>query len=103
MDGQKSDEATIPGVATTPGVAEDSVSIVTAASADAPSTYSESADLIKLFKNVTPDCDRPMYRKDILFAGSVQALPEYNENMGKCLYLTVYCDAITPCDVTRPL
>lgn len=47
-------------------------------------TVEPSDNIVKMYKNHTPDNDRPMYRKDILYSGSVRNLPQYNNNIGKC-------------------
>lgn len=38
--------------------------------------------LVKKFLHATPDVDRPMYRKDIYYMGSVQQLPQYHNDIG---------------------
>lgn len=61
----------------------DTVSL--AASMDATSLASsttEHHELINRYKNHTPEHDRPMYRKDILYTGSIHNLPQYNNNIG---------------------
>jgi len=45
---------------------------------------SENAEeLLRLYRNHTPDNDRPMYRQDILYSGSVHHLPQYTSNIGQ--------------------
>lgn len=39
--------------------------------------------LLRKFLNATPNADRPMYRKDIYYTGSVQLPPEYHNDIGK--------------------
>ena len=63
--------------------AADNISL--AASIGATSATSSTVDhheLINRYKNHTPEHDRPMYRKDILYTGSIQNLPQYNNNIG---------------------
>lgn len=64
----------------------DNISLTTSvggASAVSACSASENTDgILKLYKHHVPDTDRPMYRKDILYSGSVKNLPQYNTNMG---------------------
>lgn len=39
--------------------------------------------LLKKFLHATPDVDRPMYRKDIYYTGSVAVLPQYHDDVGE--------------------
>lgn len=93
-------EQTTPGGASADGSgdhAQDSLSVAAAdnislspsladtASVSAASAVSheQQSELVKKYINHVPPGDRPMYRKDILYSGSVQHLPQYTKNIGK--------------------
>ena len=65
----------------------DNISIATSiestSGASAISITTDAQELARKFKHHTPDNDRPMYRKDILYSGSVQQLPQYNRNISE--------------------
>lgn len=61
--------------------AADNISVGTGSIASSAPDPTE--DILRLYKNHTADNDRPMYRKDILYSGSVRNLPQYNNHVGK--------------------
>ena len=61
----------------------DNISLATSVGTSSECNVEPSENIIKLYKNHTPNNDRPMYRKDILYAGSVPKLPQYNNNIGE--------------------
>ncbi|KAF6032573.1 hypothetical protein EB796_009174 [Bugula neritina] len=53
--------------------------------------------LLRKFLHATPDVDRPMYRKDIYYTGSVQILPEFHDDINS------YVASITEIQTPSPL
>lgn len=83
----QSDGGDSPAAAAADALMGDNISIATSIdTTSGASMYSVSADphdLARKYKHHIPDNDRPMYRKDILYSGSVQQLPQYNRNISK--------------------
>lgn len=57
---------------------------------DLPSPGAASTEyLLERFRNAVPDVDRPLYRKDIYYTASVQALSQYHGDVGQCILIHI--------------